>query len=99
MKENPCSIRDIAQEANVSPATVSRVFAGRGYVSQETRELVLAVAKAHGYTPKQYQRRTVQNRGEMLVGLVVADLNNPFFHKMIEAAEAFFAKHNVSVVI
>ena len=84
MKEKQCSIRDIAQAANVSPATVSRVFAENGYVSQETRELVLAAARERGYTPKQYQRRTAHNRGEMLVGLVVADLHNPFFQKMID---------------
>lgn len=99
MKEKQCSIRDIAQAANVSPATVSRVFAENGYVSQETRELVLAAARERGYTPKQYQRRTAHNRGEMLVGLVVADLHNPFFQKMIDAAEQVFTKNGVGVVI
>ncbi|MBR4081956.1 MAG: LacI family DNA-binding transcriptional regulator [Clostridia bacterium] len=99
MKEKQCSIRDIAQAANVSPATVSRVFAESGYVSQETKELVLAVAQERGYTPKHYQRRTAQNRGELLVGIVVADLHNPFFQKIIDAAEQVFAKHGVNIVI
>lgn len=99
MKEKQCSIRDIAQAANVSPATVSRVFAESGYVSRETKEQVLAVARERGYTPKHYQRRTAQNRGELLVGIVVADLHNPFFQKMIDAAEQVFSKHGVNVVI
>lgn len=99
MKEKKYSIQDIAQEAHVSPATVSRVFAQRGYVSAETRELVLSVAEAHGYTPKQYHRRVHNDQGDLVVGIVVADLHNPFFQTMIDAAEKVLATHGVGVII
>ena len=49
MNQRKFSIRDIAQEAKVSSATVSRVFAGSAHVSAETQALVLKIAQEHGY--------------------------------------------------
>lgn len=43
------TIRDIAREAGVSPATVSNVFNGKNKISEKTRELVLAIAQRRGY--------------------------------------------------
>jgi LacI family transcriptional regulator len=43
------TIYDIAKEAKVSPATVSRVMNSKGYVSEDTRKLVMSVAQ--GYEP------------------------------------------------
>ena len=43
------TIREIAELAGVSIATVSRVVNGRGDVSDETRELVQRVVREHGY--------------------------------------------------
>ena len=57
MNQRKFSIRDIAQEAKVSSATVSRVFAGSAHVSAETQALVLKIAQEHGYEPKVYQKR------------------------------------------
>ena len=43
------TIRDIAREAGVSPATVSKVFNGKNKISEKKRELVLAIAQRRGY--------------------------------------------------
>lgn len=45
MNQRKFSIRDIAQEAKVSSATVSRVFAGSAHVSAETQALVLKLRR------------------------------------------------------
>ena len=46
------NIRDLAKEANVSPATVSKVLNRRDVsVSAETRERILRLAKEHNYVP------------------------------------------------
>jgi LacI family transcriptional regulator len=42
MAQNVSTIRDIAEAAGVSPATVSLVLNGKGGISEETREKVLA---------------------------------------------------------
>ena len=47
---NP-NIQEIAAEANVSTATVSRVFNKHPYVSSETRNKVMAAAQKFGYAP------------------------------------------------
>ena len=99
MKSQTCTIRDIAQAAQVSPTTVSRVFAGHDYVSPETRELVLSIAKEHGYTPKQYHRRLNSRRSDVVVGIVVADLHNPFFLQMIDRAEQVLMEQGVNVIL
>ena len=45
-------IQEIAREAGVSPATVSRVFANHPNIREEVREQVFAVARKYGYHPR-----------------------------------------------
>ena len=47
------TIRDIAREAGVSVGTASRAITGNGYVSDETKMLVLETAKKLHYSPKE----------------------------------------------
>ena len=51
----PASIKDVAGKAGVSIATVSRVLSGKGYISGDAREKVVAAVKALGYRPKGVQ--------------------------------------------
>ena len=63
------SIRQVAETANVSPMTVTRVLRGRGLVSEETRQRVLAAVRETNYIPV---RSSVQNRHSptRILGLV-----------------------------
>src|ERR1700742_3423068 len=79
--------RDIAREAGVSQATVSRVINGRGHIAAATRERVLAVIEAHGYSPNAMAKGLV-TRSSSLVGVMVADVTNPFYPELIEAIDA-----------
>ncbi len=45
------TIKDIAEMAQVSVATVSRVINGNGYVKKETKETIENLLKQTGYTP------------------------------------------------
>ena len=99
MVRNDFSIKDIAKEANVSSATVSRVFAGNSYVSAQTRELVLQIAQAHGYEPRTYQKRHHDQKNGQTVGIVVADLHNPFFLNMISCIENALSSKGIECVI
>src|SRR5690606_30806992 len=51
------TIRQIAEEAGVSTATVSRVFGNHPNVKVDVKERVFAVARAHGYFPRLSIRR------------------------------------------
>ncbi len=99
MTKNEFSIKDIAKEANVSPATVSRVFAGNSYVSAKTRELILQIAQAHNYEPRAYQKHHYHQKSNLIVGVVVADLHNPFFLDMIDCIENTLNKQGAECII
>lgn len=75
------SIKDIAQKAGVSNATVSLVLSGKvkkGRVSKETTELIREIAKELNYQPNNLAR-SLQSGRSRTVGLLVADISNPFF--------------------
>ena len=72
------TIRDVAREAGVSQATAARALAGYGYVSGRARERVQAAAERLGYRPH-HVARALASGSTMTVGLVVGDIENPFF--------------------
>ena len=79
------SIKDVARAAGVSPATVSRALGG-GPVSAELRGQVEAAVKATGYRPNLSARR-LRSRHSQTIGLIVADISNPFFTAVARAVE------------
>lgn len=76
--QRPATIPDVAREAGVSRSTASRALADYGSVSPETRERVQAAATRLGYRPNQLARSMITGRTHTL-GVVVADIQNPFF--------------------
>ncbi len=79
-------ISDVAKHAGVSVATVSRVLAGQPGVSDAARERVLASVKALDYHPDLAARRLRSGKTDTL-GLVVADIRNPYFTEISRAIE------------
>jgi LacI family transcriptional regulator len=72
------SIKDVAEYAGVSIATVSHVLNGTRPVRPETRQRVLAGVERLGYAPNLVARRLAGGPSQLL-GVVVSDLRNPFF--------------------
>lgn len=82
--KKPATIRDVAREAGVSVAVVSRVLnEGTGPVAPMTRAKVLEVIEDLGYRPRAAARE-LQQRTTSTIGLVVADLANPFFARLAD---------------
>lgn len=78
------TIRDVAREASVSVAVVSRVLnEGTGPVAASTRSRVLHVIEELGYQPRAAARE-LQSGDTTTVGLVLADLTNPFFSRLAD---------------
>jgi len=72
------TIREVAQAADVSQATAARALGNYGYVSDDARTRVERAAKKLGYVPNSVAKALAS--GETLaVGLVVGDIENPFF--------------------
>jgi LacI family transcriptional regulator len=78
---------DVARRAQVSTATVSRALAGAGYVRPELKQRVAAAAKELGYRHNRAARALRRNRSET-IGLVVSDIEQPFFASIARAVEA-----------
>ncbi|HET8682210.1 MAG TPA: LacI family DNA-binding transcriptional regulator, partial [Micromonosporaceae bacterium] len=88
-------LSDIARQAEVSEATVSRVLNDRPGVSAETRRAVLTALDVLGYErPARLRKRNVQ-----LVGLVVPELDNPIFPAFAQVIESVLAQHGFTPVL
>ncbi len=83
----PATIRDVARAAGVHVSTVSRTFSAPHLVNPQTRSRVLATAESLGYRPNRAARALVTGRTHN-IGLIVADIANPFFPPLIKAAES-----------
>ena len=81
------TIRDVAREAGVSVATVSRVLNDSGPVGVETRRRILEVAAALRYTPDSAARSLITRRTGTL-GVLLPDLYGEFFSEVIRGIDA-----------
>ncbi|WP_414494809.1 LacI family DNA-binding transcriptional regulator [Stenotrophomonas maltophilia] len=91
------SINDVARVAGVSKSTVSRVLGG-GAVSREVRERVEAAIRQTGYRPN-LQARRLRSRHTGIIGLIVADIRNPFFTALIRAVEEVAYREGLRVTL
>ncbi|QKV68196.1 LacI family DNA-binding transcriptional regulator [Streptomyces harbinensis] len=82
------TIRDVARAAGVHVSTVSRTFSAPNLVKVDTRERVLAAAAELGYRPNQAARALTTGVTHNL-GLIVADIANPFFPPLIKSAQSY----------
>jgi len=83
------TLKDIAQKAGVSTATVSYVLNnGPRPVSIETRERVLRAAKQLGYKPR-HRRKAGAESKSYTVGVIVPNANSEFFGSALEGIETF----------
>lgn len=81
-KRNLPTIREVAKKANVSTATVSHVFNNTRKVTEKTRKQVLDAAKKLKYQPSGIAR-SLSTKNTKIVGMLVADVLNPFFASLI----------------
>ncbi|MDB5563203.1 MAG: transcriptional regulator, LacI family [Hyphomicrobiales bacterium] len=81
------TITDVASEAQVSRATVSRAFSQPQLLSADTVARVLAVAERLGYTPNHTARALSTGRAGN-IALVVPDITNPFFSVLMRGVQA-----------
>src|SRR5256885_352899 len=82
------TIRDVAKASGVHVSTVSRTFTAPHLVTPEPRTRVLFTAENLGYRPNRAARALITGRTHN-IGLIVADIANPFFPPLIKAAESY----------
>ncbi len=92
------SIKDVAQLAGVSTATVSRVLSDKPYVSDEIRQRVLEAVEALDYRPNRVAR-SLRIQKTSTIGLLVSDIRNPFFTDISRAVEDFAHQNDYTVFL
>ncbi|MFC4728125.1 LacI family DNA-binding transcriptional regulator [Coralloluteibacterium thermophilus] len=80
------TIKDVAREANVSVASVSRALNGHGSMAEETRARVLQVAKRLNYAPNGMARSLIMRRTHTL-GALLPELHGEFFSELIRGID------------
>jgi LacI family transcriptional regulator len=92
------SIKDVADRAGVSTATVSHVINGTRNTLPETRERVLTAVRELGYSLNQAARNLVVGHSSLL-GLIVTDVRNPFFPEVTAAFQEEALGHQMDALV
>jgi LacI family transcriptional regulator len=95
------TMKDVARAANVSQSTVSRILGSAQSkipISEETRKKVMAVIEDLGYRPNQYAR-SLKGGKVHVIGMMIADIGNPFYHALVRAVQDVAFKYHYDVMI
>ncbi len=92
------TLRDVAREAGVSIKTVSRVVNGEPVVNATTADRVAGVVEKLGYRPNELAR-SLKGRRSRTIGLVIADVSNPFMATCAQAIEAVAREYGHALIL
>ncbi len=92
------TIKDVAKQAGVSPATVSRVVNGQPYVTDDVRNRVLDAIQSLNYHPNRVAQRLRAEKSH-LVGVILSDIKNPFYTLALGGLEQVLSQQSLSVLI
>lgn len=98
MKRQSISTTQLAEICGVSQGTVDRALNDRPGINPQTKQKILAAAKAYGYRPNIHARSMAGGKS-MLIGVVVFDLNNPFFPDVLNSITKYCSDRNYSTVV
>jgi LacI family transcriptional regulator len=92
------TIRDVAREAGVSIATVSRVLSDNPQVNAEMARLVRSAASKLGYSPNSAAQGLASGQYSS-IGVAVPDLGNPYFNDILKSTAHAAAAHRYRMVV
>ena len=92
------TIKDVAREAKMSVATVSRVLNESGPVSEDTRQLIREVAGRMHYVPHSGARSLITSKTET-IGVLLPDLYGEFFSEVIRGMDDTAQKNGFHLLI
>ncbi|MED3622769.1 catabolite control protein A [Neobacillus thermocopriae] len=95
---NNITIYDVAREANVSMATVSRVVNGNPNVKPVTRKKVLEVIERLGYRPNAVARGLASKK-TTTVGVIIPDISNIFFAELARGIEDIATMYKYNIIL
>jgi DNA-binding LacI/PurR family transcriptional regulator len=98
VRDKSPTIHQVAAAAGVSTATVSRVLAAADGVSEELTARVLTAVAALDYRPNR-AARNLRKRVVQIVGLVISDIQNPFFTSVVRGIERVLEEEGYTLLL
>ena len=92
------TIKDVAREADVSVATVSRALNGHENVAEPVRQLVVETAARLRYQPHA-AARSLSSRSTQTIGVVLPDLHGEFFSELIRGIDQVARAHRQHLLV
>ncbi|WP_305405143.1 substrate-binding domain-containing protein [Photobacterium leiognathi] len=92
------TIKDVAREAGVSIATVSRVINKSPKASKQSIEAVTNAMKQLGYRPNAAAKALVRQNTDT-IGVLVGDVSDPFFGTLVKAVDVVAHQHGKHILI
>jgi LacI family transcriptional regulator len=97
-RRKSATIREVAERARVSIATVSYVLSGKKKLSPSTEIRVFNAVEELGYLPNQLARN-LKSRTTTTIGILVADIRNPFFPSIVEFVSKYLADEEYGIFV
>jgi Transcriptional regulators len=98
MDQKKLSMIDVARLSGVSVATVSRVLNRNGRYSEETEKRVLDIVRQYDYKLNMNAKSLRTNKSQS-IGVIVPDITNEFFAKIVRSIENYMVPHHYSVFV
>lgn len=92
------TVKDVAKRVGVSTATVGRALGNYGRISEATKQRILQVADEMGYRLNQVARSMITGQTHT-IGVVLADINNPFFSGVVRGMSDRAREHGYDLLI
>ncbi|WP_300266731.1 LacI family DNA-binding transcriptional regulator [Microbacterium sp.] len=93
------TLAHVAERAGVSLKTASRALGGESYVSESTRDRVLAAARDLDYQRNTAASLLASGRLADSIGLVTGDFTNPFYSALAQAIEDEIRPHSIHLSV
>jgi LacI family transcriptional regulator len=93
------TIENIAKKSGVSKGTVSAVINGKTSVKPETRDMILKVMKEYNFRPKGIARNLKNGKLDKSIGIIIKDLNYPFYTAVATGVKEYANNKGYSVII
>jgi LacI family transcriptional regulator len=93
------TIEDVAKKAGVSKGTVSAVMNAKNTVKPETRDQILKIMKELNFRPKGVARNLKNGTSDKSIGIIIKDLNYPFYTSIASGVLEYARSKGYSVVV
>ena len=92
------TIYDVAKQAGVSIATVSKVVNNKGRIGEQTKKKVISIMKELNYQPNAFAA-ALTGKSTQTIGVIIPDLANPYFAELAKCLEDEAHKMGFSLMI